>query len=167
MKKFGIMCMVALAGAIGMASCQESSQKEESTIAFKIENHEALTADEYGVMIDYVGEYAEKAQKYIDMQINGENLEEAAEGINKLNQEFPYINVYRNCIRFTASSALSRENLEKVGKYAGYIEFSAPSGYTMQTNQEAAGLEEATPETENGVVAGAVDDVKVEDKATW
>ena len=154
-------------GVIGLAGCQESEQKAESAIAFKIENHEALTADDYSIMIGYVGEYAEKAQKYVDMQINGTDLEEAAAGMQKLNQEFPYLNLYRNCIRFTPSSSLNADNLEKVGQYAGYVEFSAPAGYTIQTDSEAAGLEEAIPATDNGVVAGAVDNVRVEDKNDW
>ena len=167
MKKFGIACMIALTGAIGLSSCQESSEKTEQNIAFKIENREALTPDEYSSIIDYVGEYAEKAQPYVDMQINGNDLEEAAAGMEKLNQEFPLVNTYRECIRFTPASALTPDNLEKVAKYAGYVEFSAPSGYTIQTTSEAAGLEEATPSTDNGVVAGAVDDVKLEMKNDW
>lgn len=164
MKKIGIICMMAAISAIGLSSCQESAEKQENTIAIKIENKEALTPEEYSTMIDYVGEYAEKAQKYVDMQINGVDLSEAAAGMTKLKAEFPYLDTYRDCIRFTPASSLSPENLEKVGKYAGYIEFSAPSGYTLQTNPEAAGLEEQSPAEPNGVVAGAVDDVKVEDR---
>lgn len=168
MKKIGIMCAMALLGAVGMGSCAESSEKQEQNIAYKIENHESLSAEDYSAMIDYVGEYAEKAQKYVDMQINGENLQEAAEGMAKLNEEFPLLTVYRNCIRFTPSSALSAENLEKIGKYAGYIEFSAPSGYTMQTaSPQDAGLIEAAPDSTNGVVAGSVDNVKLEEKNDW
>lgn len=168
MKKFGIICVLALTAAAGLSSCAESAEKQDRGIAFKIENHEALSADDYSTMIDYVGEYAEKAQKYVDMQINGENLAEAAEGMARLNGEFPYVQTYRNCIRFTAASDLSPENLEKVGKYAGYIEFSAPSGYTIETaSPEDAGLMEATPDTTNGVVAGSVDKVKMEMRNDW
>lgn len=167
MKKIGIMCVLAVAAAAGLSSCVESTAKQEQNIAYRIENHEELTSEDYSTMIDYVGEYAEKAQKYVDMQINGENLEEAAEGMARLNEEFPLLNVYRNCIRFTAASSLSPENLEKIGQYAGYIEFTAPSGYTLQPDPKAEGIEVAAPDSVNGVVAGAVDNVKVEDKPTW
>ena len=166
MKKFGIICMAAVIAAISLSSCAETSEKKEQTIAYKIENGEALTQEEYSDIISYVGEYAEKAQKYVDMQINGENLTEAAAGIKQLDEEFPYLQEFRNCIRFTKSDSLSTENLEKVGQYAGYIEFTAPSGYTISTDQEA-GLELAAPSTDNGVVAGAVDTIKVEDKGAW
>lgn len=158
--------MMALVAAVGLSACQESSAKQENNIAFKIDNGEQLTADEYSTIIDYVGEYAEKAQKYVDMQINGDDLTEAAKGMKALDAEFPYVNVYRNCIRFTPSASLSPENLEKVAQYAGYVEFTAPSGYTISTS-DAAGLEEQAPSTDNGVVAGAVDEVKEVDKGAW
>lgn len=168
MKKISIMLSAVALTAAALVSCTETTAKQEQTIAYKIENKDALTPEDYSAMIDYVGEYAEKAQKYVDMQINGENLSEAAEGMSKLNEEFPFVNTYRNCIRFTAASSLSPENLEKVGKYAGYIEFSAPSGYTLQTAApNEAGLIESTPDTTNGVVAGSVDNVKVEEKNDW
>ena len=167
MKKIGIFCAAALFAAASLASCQETSEKQEQNLSYKIENGEALTADEYSQIIDYVGEYAEKAQKYVDMQINGTDLAEAAAGFKKLNEEFPFVSEYRTCLRFTPASSLSEENLEKVGKYAGYVEFTAPSGYTIGTDQEAAGLEVQTPDTDNGVVAGAVDEVKETDKGAW
>lgn len=166
MKKNGIICMVALMLGLGLSSCAETAEKKESTIAYKIENKEALSEDDYAAMIDYVGEYAQKAQKYVDMQINGENLDEASEGIQKLDSEFPYVNLYRNCIRFTPITSLSEANLKKIGEYAGFVEFTAPAGYTLQTNPDDAGLIEATPMTDNGVVAGAVDTTKVE-KGSW
>lgn len=167
MKKLSILCMTVVLAGMSLVSCVESSEKQEKALAYKIENHEELTSDDYSTMIEYVGEYAEKAQKYVDMQINGDNLSEAAEGMAKLKEEYPLLDVYRNCIRFTAASELSPENLKKVGEYAGYIEFTAPSGYTLQTDPKAEGMEVAAPDSVNGVVAGAVDNVKVEDKPTW
>ena len=167
MKKIGIMLTAAILAAIGISSCQESAEKTQKAIAYKIENKEALTADEYATVIDYVGQYAEKAQKYVDMQINGEDLTEAAAGMKKLNDEYPLVDTYRQCLRFTPCSDLSAENLELVKKYAGYVEFTAPSGYTIQTaGPEMAGLEEAVPDSANGVIAGAVDTTAV-DRHDW
>lgn len=158
--------------AIGLSSCQETSEKGAAELAYKVEhlsdNNGTLSEEDYSTMIDYVGEYAKKAQEFVDMQINGENLSEAAAGMAKLNEEYPYVNVFRNCIRFTPSSSLSKENLEKVGEYAGYVEFTAPSGYTIQTMEpDDAGLIEQTPTDDNGVVVGAVDNEKVELKNDW
>lgn len=168
MKKLGIICVLAFAAASTLISCQESSEKVENTIAIKIENKEALNDDEIGTMIDYVGEYAEKAQKYVDMEINDENSAEAMAGMTKLNEEYPYLSLYRTYIRFTPSSSLNAENLEKVGKYAGLVEFTAPAGYTIDTmGTQDAGLEEVAPQTDNGVVAGAEDNVKEELRNDW
>lgn len=168
MKKIGIICAMALVALAGLSSCQETSERHEREIAYKIQNKEALTDADYAMMIDYVGEYAEKAQKYVDMQINGTDLQEASEGMMKLNGEYLYLNEFRNCIRFTPVSQLNEENLNKVGEFAGYVEFTAPSGYTIQTmGPKEAGLEVAAPEEENGVVAGSVDEVKEELKNDW
>lgn len=168
MKKAIFVAALAMAGAISLWSCQESTEKQENTIVNKIEAGEALTQDDYSVMIDYVGEYAEKAQKYVDMEINDENLAQAATELNNLNKEYPDLIVYRNYLRLTPSSALSADNLEKVGKYAGYVEFTAPSGYTLETAPSSdAGMEVEAPPVDNGVVAGAVDNVKVDDGSRW
>ena len=147
--------------AIGMSSCTESSEKQDKAISYKIESNEQLSEEDYGRMIDYVGEYAQKAQKYVDMQINGTDTQEATQGMQKLAEEYPLVDQFRNCIRQTPLEKLSASNQEKIGQYAGLIEFSAPAGYDIQTNAKAAGLEVATPETDNGVVAGAVDTLKV------
>lgn len=159
---------MAVCTIAGMTSCSETSLKEDQNIAYKIENKETLTDEDYSVMIDYVGAYAEKAQKYVDMQINGTDLSEAAAGMQELNHEYPLLNTFRNCIRFTPAADMTPENLEKVQKYAGYIEFSAPAGFTIQTaGPDDAGDQVEAPQEENGVVAGAVDEVKVENRDAW
>lgn len=162
MKKISIICLMAIIAAIGMSSCQESAEKKDRDVAFKIENNEALNADDYSRIIEYVGQYAEKAQKYVDMQINGEDAVEANEGLTRLAGEYPLLNTFRNCLKETPADKLSEDNLKEVGRYAGYIEFSAPQGYTITTDPEAAGLEVAAPEEENGVIAGAVDTLTVD-----
>ena len=162
MKKIVLFCMVALMGTLVFTSCQATDEKEDKALANKIEAGETLDASDYDLMIEYVGQYAEKAQKYVDMQINGTDSQEATEGMATLGEEYPYVETFRNCLKATPVDKLSAENLEKVAKYAGYVEFSAPEGYTIQTaGPENAGLEEAVPQEENGVIAGAVDTTTV------
>lgn len=153
---------MGLMGAIGLSSCQETSERQDREIADKIQSDATISADDYSRIIEYVGEYAQKAQKYVDMQINGEDQAEAKAGMDKLNAEYPFVDAFRNCLRQTPVSSLSDANLREVAKYVQYIEFSAPAGYTIETNQEAAGMEVATPDSVNGVIAGAVDTFKVE-----
>ena len=44
MKKIGIACMMAILAATGMVSCQESAEKNEQSLAYKIENKEDVEA---------------------------------------------------------------------------------------------------------------------------
>lgn len=161
MKKISLICLAGFLGLVSMSSCAESENKKDQEIAYKIENKEALTPEDYSRMIDYVGEYAEKAQKYVDMTINGEDTKEATEGMDLLKQEYPLVDTFRNCIRLLNVDQLSDRDVEKINKYAGYVEFTAPAGFTIQTDPKVAGLEEAVPDSVNGVIAGAVDSVAV------
>lgn len=162
MKKFGILFMMALFAAIGFSSCKETEEKLDNAVAYKIDNNEALTQDDYARIINYVGDYAEKAQKYVDMMINDNYNGEAKAGMDKLSYEYPLLDTFRNCLRQTPAKNLSEDNLQKVAKYAGLVEFSAPLDYTIETNTDkVAGLEEAAPDSVNGVIAGAVDSITV------
>lgn len=162
MKKINLLLSAALVAVIGMTSCQESQEKKDRAIADKIECNEALSSEDYSRIISYVGEYAEKAQKYVDMQINNEDVEEANTEMATLKEEYPLVDTFRDCLRATSLESLSPEDIEQIGKYAGLVEFSAPAGYTIQTNgPEDAGLEVASPDSVNGVIAGAVDTLEV------
>lgn len=161
MKKLGLLGLFA-ACAIALTACQETSERSDANLVNKIQNHEALTAEDYSRLIEYTGAYAEKAQPFVDMLINDQEAEGQA-GLDKLNAEYPDIDLFRNCLKRTPASKLSENDLQEVAKYAGYIEFSAPVGYEIVTNPDAAGLEVAAPATDNGVVAGAVDEVKVKE----
>lgn len=154
MKKIGFFLISALLIIGGLASC--GSKSSDETLATMIENGDQLSQEDYTVIINYVGEYAEKAQQYAVA-----TGDEAAEQLANLKKEYPYLAVYRDCIGATSLKDLSKENLELIGKYAGYVEFTTPAGFTIQTNPEAAGLEVATPDSANGVIAGAVDTIEV------
>lgn len=157
MKKLGIICFMALFAAVVMTSCGGAgTNAEDKSIENKIENGEDLTADDYSHMINYVGEFAQKAQPLVS-----ENSDAATEQLAQLREEYPYLDAFRECLKTTPVDKLNDSNLAEVAKYAGLIEFSAPIGYTLTTNPEAAGLEVATPDSANGVVAGAVDTVKI------
>lgn len=156
---------MAVAVMIGLVSCGEGTDKKDKEIATKVVNHEALTPEDYSRIIKYVGEYAEKAQKYVDMKINGTDDGTADKELAALNAEYPYVDAFRGCLRQTSVSQLSEKDMELVHKYAGLIEFTAPADYNIETMPaQEAGVEMETPDTTNGVVAGAVDEVKQEMK---
>lgn len=157
MKKLGIICFMAILAAFGLNSCGGAGTKaEDKAIAEKIENGEDLTSDDYSHLINYVGEFAQKAQPYVV-----EGGDSANEELATLRDEYPYLDTFRECLKVTPVDKLSDSNLSEVGKYAGLIEFSVPIGYALTTDPEAAGLEVAVPDSANGVIAGAVDTVTV------
>lgn len=156
MKRLSYFCVMAFFALICFSSCQESTEKKDKVIAYKIESNEALSPEDYTRMIEYVGEYAEKAQQYVvgDSQEDSENLA-------KLAQEYPLLDTFRNCIGMTPLAKFSDTDKELIAKYAGLVMFTPPMGYTLQTDPEAAGLEVATPDSANGVIAGAVDSLEL------
>ena len=160
MKKIRTIAACAVMALIGLTACQETSERACQDVANKIESNEMLTNDDYTRMIEYVGEYAQKAQEYV-VNDNSEQLQGVLEQLQK---EYPLVDTFRNCIKNTPIDKFDADNMALLQKYAGLTEFTAPEGMTLQTNTEAAGLEVATPDSgvNNGVVAGAVDEEKVE-----
>ena len=154
MKKI-LFSLMALIVAVAVTSCT-GTVDEAGKVAEKMKTGQQLDPADYSTMIKYVGEYAEKMQPYVVEGTEGQYDAEKA----KLAEEYPYVAEFRDCIAHTSLDQLSEEDMQLVNKYAGYIEFTAPEGTTIQTDPEAAGLEEATPEQPDGVVAGAVDEVK-------
>lgn len=155
MKKLGIICLMALFAIAGMVSCQSSANADKE-IQNKIEHDGELTQEDYTHMIKYVGEFAEQAQKYVT-----QNGASSTEEIDQLKKEYPYLDMFRDEIASGALKDFSKENLELIGKYAGLTEFTAPAGFNLQTDPNAAGIEVAAPDSANGVIAGGVDTVKV------
>lgn len=158
MKKI-LFSLMALIAAITVTSCGDNQNADQ--VAEKIQKGEQLTQDDYTTMIKYVGEYAEKMQPYV---VNGTGNEYETEMAN-LKAEYPYAVEFRDCLSKTPDAQMDEDNQKLIEQYAGYVEFTAPEGTTIQTDPEAAGLEEAAPATEDGVVAGSVDEVKVKERA--
>lgn len=156
MKKLSYICMMALFAVFFLNSCGGTDSGKDQEIANKIANKEALSPEDYTRMIEYVGEFAEKAQNYVVGQ-----SEEDSQKLAELTAEYPLLDVFRNCIKETPLDQFSASDLEIMQKYAGLDEFSVPEGFEIQTNAEAAGMEVAAPDSANGVIAGAVDSLVV------
>lgn len=156
----------ALAAVFMMTSC--SNADEAAGVAKKIQAGDALTQAEYTTVIDYLGNFAEKAQPIQD-QIN--NLPygdpKAAtfqKQLDELKEKNTYLELFNSTLAKAPQATLGADNVALVNKYAGYEWFTAPDWATIQTNPEAAGLEVETPESDTtGVVAGAVDELKVKE----
>lgn len=153
--------MLTVIAAFGLSSCTEPREREEEAIAVKIQNKEKLTDKDYTVMIEYVGNFAEKAQPVIEDIINGNNVEEAQKQLDVLKAEYPAVNLFRDCIKLSPASAFNADNLALLQKYGNYIEFTMPLSIAYQTLPGTAGLEIQTPQdSANSVVAAPVLEAK-------
>ena len=165
MKTIKILLIAIMAGLV-ITACSNKSEAEK--VAQKIDNGATLNQGDYSAMIQYLGKFAEKAQPIQD-EIN--NLPygdpKAAtyqEELDKLKGEYSLVDRFNEVLKGVSQETLGADNVALVNKYAGYEWFSAPDWATIQTNPEAAGIEVATPDSDTtGVVAGAVDELKVKE----
>lgn len=172
MKKLFIYATMALFTAAGFSACsnsgKEGNEKEiskDSALVVKIDNKEDLTAQELSSIIDYVGEYSMKAQKYLDILNMDPNNAEAKTELTKLQGEYPFVATYRTCISQTPLNKLTEENKKLINKYAGYLEFTAPAGYEVQTNGNgAAGFIVDGQIQDSTLTVSPVDSVKTVEK---
>lgn len=156
MKKLSLFFMMATLVVAGMISCNDTKGEAEQAIALKIQKNEALTQEDYSKMIDYLGEFAQKAEPYVV----GEGPQ-ASEGLKQLETQYPFANEFNECIKNTPIDKFNDSNKKKINKFAGLVMFSAPGDDTINTDPKAAGIEVATPDSANGVIAGAEDNVEV------
>lgn len=167
MKKTMKMMMLAIVAILGMgfmASCGDSSEAKK--VAEKITSGETLSQADYTVAIDYLGKFAEKAQPIQD-EINNLSATDPKAGelqnqLDALRGKFPLLATFNGALSKASQSEVGADNVALVDKYAGYEWFTAPDWATIETDPEAAGIELQSPADDStGVVAGAVDELKV------
>lgn len=157
---------MALFAIIGLASCDSANNKEADIVANKLQAGEQLNEQEITELINYVGEYAKKAQGDVDDEVNGTDTAEAAVDMNKLNEEYSHIDLFRDYIKNLDVSTLSEANLALIQKYAHYEEFTAPQqmDFSVDPNEKAAGFVEETPGSDSSAVVATDVEQVVEKK---
>lgn len=169
-KLFGALIAVT-ALVTGMASCGKTPDASE--VAKKIDAQEALTQKDYGVVLDYCGEYAKKAQSYFDV-INAQPSDTTAEYIRvvndmaQLSQEYSYLDMFRGVVYNIKADDLDADNQKRVEEYAKYQAFPLPEGDGPDlTTPGVEGAIEDMPSQavtdSTGVIAGG-DGVVVDEK---
>lgn len=162
MKKLSFILLVAILSIIGMTACNNTSEMEKkaSQVAEKIDKGEPLSETDYNVMIQYVGDFAEKAQPIDDSIINDVNSEAAQKQLDSLKQHYPLIEKFRTSIHNARVSDLGPENVTLINHYGTLLEFTLPAGMSIEPVAGVAGMEVDTPDSSNGVIAGGVDTVE-------
>lgn len=145
-----------------MVSCGSKTPTPEE-VASKIENGQELSQADYTAMLEYVGDYAEKAQDYyntINIQPNDSTAEyiKASNDLANLYAKYPYLQTFRTCIANTDGSKFDNRNLELVNKYSNDEGFPLPVGEgTVMENPDVQGMIEQMPATDStGVIANGV-----------
>ena len=166
MKKIAslLIALVAIVGFSTLASC--SGKDDAAKVAEKIQFGDNLTPEEYSVVINYLGKFAETAQPIQDKINNLPATDAAAETyqqqLDALKKENPYLDLFKTTLEKASQSEVGADNVALVDKYAGYEWFTAPDWATIQTDPEAAGIEMESPAQDtSAVVAGGVVDVEV------
>ncbi|MBD5270360.1 MAG: hypothetical protein K2M67_02515 [Muribaculaceae bacterium] len=83
MKKFFFMAVVAFMTLLSACGSQGAAEG----VAKKIDNHEQLTQEDFGVMLDYITPELEQMVKLIEMGADDKDVE-------ALNKEFPLTEVF-------------------------------------------------------------------------
>lgn len=145
MKTLKLFLIAAL--AVVAVSCAGSRDKE---INDKIAAGEQLTPDEWTVVIDYLGHYAEEAQPLQDA-IDNESAQTAdANGKNAgkladLTAKYQYLDSFTGALTAATEAEIGADNVRAVNKYSQYPAFPAPAWATVNTNPNVEGMIEQMP----------------------
>lgn len=147
-----------------LCSCTHKSEleKQADSVAEKIDKGVPLTETDYSVMIQYVGDFAQKAQPIDDTIINDDSNPDAQRQLDSLKERYPLVDKFRNTIHDALVADLGPDNVTLINHFGHYLEFTIPAGMSVSSGDfGVAGMEVATPPAgdSNGVIAGGVDTV--------
>lgn len=147
---------------IALTAC---SNKEEATrVADKIENGQTLDRGDYTAMIKYLGSFAEAAQpiqnQINDMSADNPDAAKLTAKIDSMRRSLPYLEIFTTKLCKATEAEVGAENVALVNKYSGYEWFTSPDWASISQDPGVAGMVVETPpaDSNNGVIAGAVDE---------
>lgn len=145
MKTTRLLSILAVVTLI-FAACSTDNAKK---VADKINAGESLTEADYGVMIDYCGQYATEAQKYQNqIDLLPDTSSEATKDVEELaalGDSYPYLDMFNSRIASATRAEVGEANVAKINKYAALIWFEAPEWATEIDNRDVDGFVEDMP----------------------
>ena len=165
MKVIRIMLVMIVAGFLAVAC---SNKEESAKVADKIEKGETLTQGDYTTIIEYLGKYAEAAQpiqdKINNLPAEDPKVEPLQKELDALKSDNKYVAIFTETLGKASQSELGAENVALVDKFSGYEWFTSPDWAEESTLPGVGGIELESPASDTaGVVAGAVDEIKVKE----
>lgn len=139
-----------------ISACGSSDAAKE--VASKIESGDQLTQQDYGVMVDYCGKYAEEAQKLQDkINVLAPTSEESAkltDEIAALGSKFPYASQFFDKLGNCTKQEVGEANAEKINRLSSLTWFTAPDWAAVAEDSTVVGdIVEMPSEDTSGVIA--------------
>lgn len=146
---FLVVCML-------MTACGGSDAAKE--VASKIESGDQLTQQDYGVMVDYCGKYAEAAQKLQDkINLLSPTSEESAkltDDVAALGSKFPYAAQFFDKLGNCTKEEVGETNVDKINRLSSLTWFTAPDWAGVAEDSTVVGdIVEMPAEDTAGVIA--------------
>lgn len=157
-----LMLAVAL---MFVTSCSNSHEAEQ--VAEKIQKSEKLQKGDYTTIIEYLGNYAQEAQKYQDIiddaDPNSEEAATAAKKLTELTENHKYIKMFSEVLANTTAEEVGAENVTLVNNYAPLIWFNSPSwaGFNEAPDGSAGLIMDAPSDSDSAVIATGVEEKTV------
>lgn len=140
MKKLTLLLIAAV--GIFVAACSTSGEADR--IAEKISRGDVLTQSDYAVLIDYCGEYAQKAQtiqdKIDNLPSDDPSLKSLDDRLADVDAEYPHTPLFFKTLKGASQEEVGSENVKKIDRYASLIWFDAPEWAMTLSPEGDAGL---------------------------
>lgn len=159
MKNIAKIMMALLVVVFGLTACGNNA-KEDAAVAAKIEKGESLTQADYKVIVDYVVDYAKKAQEYqnkldafaADSQQNAEYTEKLAE----LTERDNYATLFFTALSKATPEEVGEANVKMVNKYAAYDYFVTPAWADLDSTTNVTGYIDEMPSVKGTDTTGVI-----------
>lgn len=163
MKIFKMLAIMAVCFA--MAAC---GSDEASKVASKIHGDEQLSQDDYKVMIDYCGRYAEAAQVVQDkinaLPVDSEESGKLEEEMADIASKYPLSSEFFDKITNATPEEVGDKNVKLINHYAPLMWFSAPEWANVENDPSVVGFIEDMPSEDTAGVIATGDGVEVDGK---
>lgn len=154
MKKFLSILVLAIVCLVPTA-CSHSDSPAQ--VAQKIAQGQTLTQDDYTVMINYCGHFAEEAQKLQDkidnLPVDDPEAVKATDQIASMQSSSEYLTPFYDALSKATQEQVGEKNVRLIDQYAGYMWFDAPDWAVIVTDPDVAGIIVDDTADTTGVIA--------------
>lgn len=153
--KLLLLAILSVAASSFVASC--SNSEEAGKVADKITRGEVLTQSDFSILIDYCGDFAQKAQtiqdKIDNLPDNDPALKALDSDLTALKSEYPHTGLFFKTLKASTPEEVGSENVKKVDGYSSLIWFDAPEWAETLSPSGDAGLIETTTPADSNIIA--------------